>query len=480
MILNVLLVDDEYLVLKGLEMILTEQTEAPLKIVTAMDAADALEKLASFRPDVLLTDINMPEANGFELIEQVKQKVPLCRFIICSGYDEQAYLKQALHLHVADYFLKPIDKVLLIRRLKELAEEKEQMISHLLLKIQLLLVKGTTCPEDTFSSQDLDFLFPETAFCLCAVGGAQADFPMIRERLQRYFPIIYEFSLNSRILFLLNYSDKIQSVEVCSILSSILDLVCFGHSCFLSKKGKAAAIASISLHYQEALCEMVLLASSLSGGPHDTDLLQAAAARTLSPAVRVLTYEENVENYSMELYEELPENSAYALAFVEIFSAYLLISDITVPVDLIRQQSAALPSGTLSCKNLAHFVKKVLNSWYDSFSSTEQETCSSKVAAACRYMDQHYQEDLSLDELAEILAVNASYLSYIFKKETGSTVVQYLTSLRMEQACRLLKNRPDLTLEEIALQSGYNSTTYFHKIFRSRFGISPRQWQQMN
>ena len=63
MILNVLLVDDEYLVLKGLEMILTEQTEAPLKIVTAMDAADALEKLASFRPDVLLTDINMPEAN---------------------------------------------------------------------------------------------------------------------------------------------------------------------------------------------------------------------------------------------------------------------------------------------------------------------------------------------------------------------------------------------------------------------------------
>ena len=152
MILNVLLVDDEYLVLKGLEMILTEQTEAPLKIVTAMDAADALEKLASFRPDVLLTDINMPEANGFELIEQVKQKVPLCRFIICSGYDEQAYLKQALHLHVADYFLKPIDKMLLIRRLKELAEEKERIISHLLLKIQLLLVKGTTCPEDTFSS----------------------------------------------------------------------------------------------------------------------------------------------------------------------------------------------------------------------------------------------------------------------------------------------------------------------------------------
>ena len=87
-------------------------------------------------------------------------------------------------------------------------------------------------------------------------------------------------------------------------------------------------------------------------------------------------------------------------------------------------------------------------------------------------------QDISLDKLAEILTINASYLSYIFKKETGSTIVQYLTNVRMEQACELLCHRPDLTMEEIALQTGYNSTTYFHKIFRSKFGVSPRQWQQ--
>ena len=71
MALNVLLVDDEYLVLKGLEIILSEQTETSVKIVTAMDVEDALNKLTSFRPDVIITDINMPESNGFELIKQV-------------------------------------------------------------------------------------------------------------------------------------------------------------------------------------------------------------------------------------------------------------------------------------------------------------------------------------------------------------------------------------------------------------------------
>ena len=44
--------------------------------------------------------------------------------------------------------------------------------------------------------------------------------------------------------------------------------------------------------------------------------------------------------------------------------------------------------------------------------------------------------------------------------------------------CWVLQTWDNLTMEEIALQTGYNSTTYFHKIFRSKFGVSPRQWQQ--
>ena len=140
MALNVLLVDDEYLVLKGLEIILSEQAETSVIIVTAMDVEDALNKLTSFRPDVIITDINMPESNGFELIKQAQQNFPHCRFILCSGYDEQSYLKQALHLHVDDYLLKPIDKSLLIHRLKELEVEKERNISHVLMRIQLLLL----------------------------------------------------------------------------------------------------------------------------------------------------------------------------------------------------------------------------------------------------------------------------------------------------------------------------------------------------
>lgn len=481
MLLNILLVDDEYIVLKGLEMILTEQTEVKLKVVTAMDAADALEKLSSFRPDVMITDINMPEANGFELIGQVQQSFPHCRFIVCSGYDEQGYLKQALHLHVADYLLKPVDKALLIHRLKELADEKERLISHTLLRIQLLLLKGKNGSEEDFSSNELEYIFPNPAFCLCAINAADADPAKIQKQMVRYFDTIYTLTLNSRIIFLLNYSDKIHPNEVRSILGSLLGRHPWGNSCFTADSGKVPAIRSISVRYQEALCEMVLSQSPEPEEEHAAVLLGLISARTLFPAIRVVTFEDNIEDYIEALYENIPGDFYYSLVFVEIFSAYILVSDISLPVDLLQSQyPPAQPDTACTRKSLIRFVKKILNFWYESFSQAEHINCSSKIASACRYIELHYKEDLSLDQIAEILAMNASYLSYIFKKETGSTLVQYLTNIRMQQACELLRSRPDLSLEEIAVQTGYNSTTYFHKIFRSRFGISPRQWQLSN
>ena len=69
--LNVLLVDDEYFVLKGMEIMIGEQTEVPVKIVTAMDAVDARSRLASFRPDVIIADVNMPETDGLTMLESL-------------------------------------------------------------------------------------------------------------------------------------------------------------------------------------------------------------------------------------------------------------------------------------------------------------------------------------------------------------------------------------------------------------------------
>ena len=140
--LNLMLVDDEYIVLKGLEIVLRDQTEVALEIRTAIDAVDAYEKTAGWTPDAIIADINMPEIDGLTMLEQLSDTLPLCRFIIVSGYEENEYLKRALKLHVDDYLLKPVDKLYLIRRLKEIDDEKLRRIKNIHLKCRLMLFKG--------------------------------------------------------------------------------------------------------------------------------------------------------------------------------------------------------------------------------------------------------------------------------------------------------------------------------------------------
>ncbi|GBG08282.1 MULTISPECIES: response regulator [Paenibacillus] len=108
--LNLMIVDDEPFMLKGLINIIEKGQTPCSEIVSANDGFDALEKLENYRPDLLITDIQMPEMNGLELIRKARERGLCNRFIILTGYDDPAYLHQAIRCKVIDYLLKPINK----------------------------------------------------------------------------------------------------------------------------------------------------------------------------------------------------------------------------------------------------------------------------------------------------------------------------------------------------------------------------------
>jgi two-component system response regulator YesN len=123
--LNLLVVDDEPLILAGLSAIIRNASTPFQTIETAIDGIEALEKLESFRPHLIITDIQMPEMNGLELIKQAKERELCSRFIILTGYDEFGYARQALRYQVLDYLLKPVDKEELLSILAEAAQAIE-------------------------------------------------------------------------------------------------------------------------------------------------------------------------------------------------------------------------------------------------------------------------------------------------------------------------------------------------------------------
>ena len=105
---------------------------------------------------------------------------------------------------------------------------------------------------------------------------------------------------------------------------------------------------------------------------------------------------------------------------------------------------------------------------------TEEENA---VECVKTYMEQHWKENVSRTRMAELVHFHPDYLSRIFKEATGFSMTDYLTELRMQEAKRrLLKTRERIS--EVALEVGYTDLSYFTRIFRRRFGVSPREYRK--
>lgn len=88
---------------------------------------------------------------------------------------------------------------------------------------------------------------------------------------------------------------------------------------------------------------------------------------------------------------------------------------------------------------------------------------------ALYYIRRHYNENISLTDVAEHINVNKSYLCDVFKKEQKVTILQYMTNLRIEKAKELLLHT-DMKMYEISVEVGYNDYTYFSQIFKRNTG----------
>ena len=88
-----------------------------------------------------------------------------------------------------------------------------------------------------------------------------------------------------------------------------------------------------------------------------------------------------------------------------------------------------------------------------------------------------YDQKIKLEQFAQRVAVNSTYLNRYFNQEYGCSFLQYLTSLRIEQAEMLLRNS-NAEIEDICYNTGFNSPSAFHKAFKNRYGYSPSEWRR--
>jgi AraC-like DNA-binding protein len=93
------------------------------------------------------------------------------------------------------------------------------------------------------------------------------------------------------------------------------------------------------------------------------------------------------------------------------------------------------------------------------------------------YMEHNYQQNISLDDLADMAGCNSQYLCRFFKEITGMSPIKYLISIRIERACKLL-NETDLSVIEVSMECGFDNVSYFIRKFKEITGTTPNQYRK--
>ena len=101
------------------------------------------------------------------------------------------------------------------------------------------------------------------------------------------------------------------------------------------------------------------------------------------------------------------------------------------------------------------------------------------IKEAINYIEQNFQNNVSIEDVAAVCGINRSYLGKIFKKSTGQSPQEFLMNYRMVKAAELLK-LTSLSIADIGSAVGYENQLHFSRAFKNIYGVSPREWRNQH
>ncbi len=507
---RVIIVDDEPVIRRGLRETI-EWDALGLEVAgEAADGSEALKLVRDIRPEILITDIRMPEMDGIALIREIRKTDLNVKITILSGYSDYDYLKEAIRLGVDNYLLKPIDNDELVSNLRNAVSEieKEAAVSlqirqgTVLLRSNTLrrLVTGNISPEELREKAEFLHIPLEAGQYLCAVCAVSREIPA--DRREQFFQDAVTEKSSARqtafmdgdgnLVLLLAFGDapadrngiqqELENMAEKALRERGIPLM-------IGAGRVAEGTGKIRDSYESAKEALEYGAFLKNGGVIWSDEVPQTSREGEIPDrtdyEKLKDYIRRGEQEPMKACLEETLDAAAAEAGASHRGMRNLIMHIAVRVtDCFRTIYGSMnafrePAGfdfarlfTLrSYTDMRDWLFQLCNEWFAS-NRTLLGRSTSIVGLAVDYVTEHYREGVTLRQVAENCHVNTSYLGQVFRKETGSAFTDYVNALRIQEAGRLLAD-PTLKVYEVAERVGFTDYHYFLKIFKKVTGRSP-------
>jgi two-component system response regulator YesN len=529
---TLLIVDDEHWVRQGLRTTVDWEALRIEVIGEASDGGEALELMQEKVPDIVLTDIKMPDMDGLALMEEMRARGWTSQVVVISGYDDFHFAQKALRCGAVDYILKPIQETTLagvilqcLERLERNSRQKLQMSSmHLRLQesvplarerhLEMLLYGELRCAPDRLGDKWRALGIPLDPQCVRAVAAWVHEWGEKGRTERDRKSIVYALG---------NMAEEIAaaagSAAACAVQEETAQL--------------AVLVSGISGDKMKALYrELVEAAASLLGigvtigiGGERDALTASVSFREAKQAV-LTAFCEGFGSVYEHRAPSGPETAASAdpgpawynrlLVAMKLCEEPLIRECLGEWIDALQALRPNVPPHALY-RSAARTVRVLADKWEqriafeahrkpsgpDAAATIRMPACtidelgrqlhgmllaasgrarlwsrhSRIVQLALAYVHQHYAEPISMNDVAEAHHVNASYFSNLFREEVGETFSKYLMRLRMDKAKQFLAEST-LKVYEVAYKVGYNDYRHFAKTFKEVEGVTPAQFRE--
>jgi len=513
---KILIADDEYWVRKKLTSLLDWESLGLVCLEPAKDGLEALDRVRREKPDILVTDINMPFLNGVELMEKIHAEQPELISFVISGYDDFEYVKGSFLSGSINYLLKPVSREDLenavVKALERIAvredERNKQRKAASILRdhefSQLVRDRETTALPTGAMSRYLGM--EKMSLMLIKIHNLQTvtrryDYDMslysccvkeaFLELAEREDVILFNHIYRPGEFMLLSEMNREERMTLAEKIRAYFSgypeawvTVAMTANDYTVERVNTAYREAVSILLSRQFGKSHRILASRAGSPDGSGRLEPEIVKQVQSNL----HSGNKNTVLRLLLEDTGLSACEGWQYAQVMHLAKEIG-MTLTKFAIKHRPEnsvadmdALADGicyaveTLEVRSVCDAVKAAVEHLLPGRPELPADTTRQIIRQAAAYIDENYFEDLNLSVLAEKFSVESSYFSRIFRQEMGENLIFYITRKRIEKAQSLIAGS-DTNLTEIAFLVGYNDYSYFNRVFKKNTGMSPREYR---
>lgn len=510
--MKVLLVDISLNQMKSITGVIGELIKGVEIIGMASDVQSACQALLEHHPDIILISKELKSTDGFTVASEIR-KLDNEAGIIVYGEDESVTnLKRAIEVRAHAYLVKPINKEKLRQAIERICETCERRRHQLVAEREILAAQAMELIEFSFVysvlyNEDFQWEWKSYQHMLNLSGNGYVIYVTLekgnyKERIsyERFSKLIKknvtpgyrcivgrEMSRSIVIFVMEKYGQESNSSKVEQIRYGEYIRKVFRDMFQIEAKvgiGGLKPIDKIVISYEEALRS--LRYDRMGSISHVQDVTEERKEKKQF-------YTEMEEKFLLNIRDGNKEALNNLVTLLDLLSDFNILDKKNKLLELIVMASnkARRDGGSESeytnymelLRELDSLAEGEINAWafrsvnyvLKSVRDNQNENSFAAIRKVLRYVDTHYDEDITLEEVAGILNISPQYFSRIFKEKMGVTYVDYLTNIRIKKAQEWLIYS-DKNIQEICYMVGYKDPNYFSRVFKKTVGVTPKQF----